>query len=202
MRNIVFKSVFALVSALAIAQPAAADNYRVSVPNVPANLQVPDGNKPYLAGSAYGTQNYVCLPSATAPAGVAWTFFGPQATLFNDDSEQIVTHYLSPNPAENETPRATWRHSRDTSTVWAVAIANSTDPTYVAPGSIPWLLLQVVGSVEGPDGGSKLTGTTYIHRVGTLGGIAPAAGCAQSSDIGKKALVPYQTEYVFYKERP
>jgi hypothetical protein len=26
--------------------------------------------------------------------------FGPQATLFNDDGMQIITHFLSPNPEE------------------------------------------------------------------------------------------------------
>src|SRR5262249_34220576 len=118
----------------------------------------------------------------------------------DDDGDQIVTHYLSPNPVESGTPRATWRHSRDTSAVWAIAIANSTDPAYVAPASIPWLLLRVAGSQFGPTGGDRMTQTTFIHRVPTIGGLAPAAGCAQASDVGKKALVPYQALYVFYRE--
>jgi hypothetical protein len=50
-------------------------------PPVPANLEVPAGNKVFLKGHAIGTQNYICLCSAS---GCAWTFFGPQATLFNE----------------------------------------------------------------------------------------------------------------------
>jgi hypothetical protein len=39
-----------------------------------------------------------------------------------------------------------------------------------------------------------------VQRVNTQGGIAPAtAGCSQAADIGKKALVPYTADYVFYR---
>jgi hypothetical protein len=178
----------------------ASEEAKVTPPPVPPNLEVGPEYKAYLEGHAYGTQNYVCLPSAT---GVAWTLFGPQATLFNDDNGQIMTHFLSPNPVENGTPRATWQHSRDTSSVWALATpaTTSTDPNYVAPGAIPWLLLRVVGTEEGPDGGDKLTETAFIHRVHTAGGIAPATGCAAATDVGKRAFVPYTTDYIFYRER-
>ncbi|MGH7962780.1 MAG: DUF3455 domain-containing protein, partial [Candidatus Binatia bacterium] len=163
---------------------------------VPANLEVPTGHKAFLVGHAAGTQQYICVfPGAPAP----WAFFGPQATLFNNNDRQLITHFLSPNPVESGTPRATWQDSRDTSTVWATAIASSTDPNFVAPGAIPWLLLQVVGAQEGPTGGHRLTGTTFIQRLTTAGGIAPATGCLLSTDIGKKALVPYTTDYFFYK---
>ena len=190
-------SALALAAALAVAGPAAAAD-SITPPEAPANLQVPEGNTAFLAGDAYGTQNYICLP---APTGFAWTLFGPQATLFNDNLRQIITHYLSANPVENGTPRATWRHSRDTSAAWALAIASSTDPAYVAPNSIPWLLLRVVGTQFGPTGGDRMTQTTFIQRVNTVGGVAPATGCVQATDVGKKALVPYQALYVFYRER-
>ena len=85
-------------------EPAHAD--RVTPPLVPSNIQVPAGNKAFLEGRAVGTQNYICLPcpNATTPAAMcpasefAWILFGPQATLFNDDDKQIITHFLSPNP--------------------------------------------------------------------------------------------------------
>jgi hypothetical protein len=163
---------------------------------VPSNLQVPAGQRAFLIGYAYGTQNYTCLPSST---GFVWAFHGPQATLFNEANEQLITHYLSPNPAENGAQRATWQHSRDTGTVWAAALASSTDPNFVAPGAVPWLLLQVVGAHQGPTGGDKLTKTTYIQRVNTVGGIAPATGCSAAADVGKKAMVPYTTDYIFYR---
>jgi uncharacterized protein DUF3455 len=124
--------------------------------------------------------------------------------LFDDGDEQIITHFLSPNvspisPEISGTLRATWQDSKDTSSVWAKAMATSTDPAFVAPGAIPWLLLQVVGAQSGPTSGDTLTATTFIHRLTTSGGIAPATGCAESTDVGNKALVPYTANYFFYK---
>lgn len=185
-----------LAVALTIALPQAAAYDDVIPPRVPENLEVPAGNTAFLIGRAYGTQNYICLPSAS---GFTWAFFGPQATLFNADSEQVITHFLSPNPVENGTPRPTWQHSHDTSRVWAAAIGTSSERKFVAPGAIPWLLLQVTGAQYGPDSGDELTATTFIQRVNTAGGIAPATGCTLATDVGKKALVPYAADYVFYK---
>jgi hypothetical protein len=172
--------------------------YANPMPPPPAapGLEVPMGNRPFLLGHAMGTQNYICLPSGPE---FVWFFIGPQATLFGDDGKQITTHFLSPNPNENGMPRATWQLSRDTSRVWGAPIQSSSDPAFVAPGAIPWLLLQVVGVAPGPTGGHRLTETTYIQRVDTSGGIAPTTGCAQTEDIGKIALVSYTADYYFYK---
>jgi len=188
----------ALVVAFTVSLPQPAHADHVTPPPVPANIQVPAGNKAFLEGHAVGTQDYICLPSGS---GFAWTFFGPQATLFNDDDKQVITHFLSPNPFEGGTPRATWQHSQDTSTVWAFATpaTTSTDPAFVASGAIPWLRLEVVGAQDGPTGGHKLTATTFIQRLNTSGGVAPSTGCILSTDVGKKALVPYTADYFFYK---
>lgn len=175
---------------------AHADGGRIARPAVPTTLEVDAAFRPFLLSHADGTQNYVCLPAA---GGVAWTLVGPQATLFNDDVEQVATHYLSPNPQEAGVARATWRHSRDTSTVWAKAVATATDAAFVAPGAIPWLKLQIVGRKLGPDGGGKLAATTFMQRINTAGGVAPATGCASTADIGARAFVPYAADYVFYR---
>ncbi len=169
----------------ALPQPAHTDP-------MPDNIQVPAGNTAFLEGHAVGTQNYICLPSG-------WSFFGPQATLFDDDDEQVITHFLSPNPDEGGTPRATWQHSQDTSTVWAMAIASYSNPGFNARGDIPWLLLKVVGAQDGPTGGDTLTPTTFIQRLNTSGGVAPSTGCTEAEDVGKRAFVPYEADYVFYK---
>jgi hypothetical protein len=92
-------------------------------------------------------------------------------------------------------------HSKDTSTVWAVAIASSTDPDFVAPGSIPWLLLDVFGAQEGTNDGDRLVATSYIQRLNTTGGIAPGTGCSSAGDVGKRAFVPYTADYFFYRTR-
>jgi hypothetical protein len=186
----------ALIITLAIA-PATATAQDVVPPPVPANLEVEAGHTPYLLAHAAGTQNYICLPTSS---GHTWVFFGPQATLFDDDSQQVITHFLSPNPLEADTPRATWQDSSDTSSAWAVAIANSSDPNFVAPGSIPWLLLRIVGTQYGPTWGDGLTATTFIQRVNTTGGIVPTTGCKSAKDTGKKAMVPYTADYVFYRQ--
>lgn len=185
-----------LILMLATALSAAVGADHLAAPAVPTNLEVPSGYKAFLAEHAEGTQAYICLPSGD---GASWTFFGPQATLFNDKGEQVITHFLSPNPDENGTPRATWQHSRDTSAIWAVAIANSSDPDFVTPGAIPWLLLQVTGAQYGPAWGDRLTGTRFIQRVNTGGGAAPAAGCSLATDVGKKAFAAYTATYVFYR---
>jgi hypothetical protein len=187
----------AVVSLLSLLQPARADD--LTPPSVPANIQVPAGHKVFLVGYAVGTQNYICLP---ADGGVKFTLFTPQATLFKGD-KQITTHYFSPNPAEGGTVRATWQHSKDTSTVWGkVADGNSSsDPAFVAPGAIPWLLVTVVGTQEGK-GSDTLAATTFVQRINTAGGVAPATGCASSTDIGNRAYVPYTTDYLFYKALP
>jgi hypothetical protein len=202
----------------AVSQPrlAAADPKGVIVvPAVPTNLEVPVGNQVYLEGHAVGTQDYICLPcpnaitpAATCPAsGFAWAFYAPQATLFDIDvghDKQIITHFLSPNPDEGGTPRPTWQHSRDTSTVWVNSTVppaqSSTDQAFVVAGAIPWLRLPVAGTQVGPTGSDTLTKTTYIQRLDTSGGVAPEAStCATAADSGKKALVPYSANYFFYK---
>ncbi len=160
---------------------------------IPANLQVPAGNKVFLKGYATGTQQYVCQFSGTS---FTWAFFGPQATVFKENGKQILTHFLSPNPVESGTPRPTWQDSKDTSTVWAAPIPSAS--ASVTPGAIPWLLLEVVGTQDGPTGGDNLTAATFIQRLHTSGGVAPSTGCAVANDIGKKALVPYTADYFFY----
>lgn len=165
------------------------------VPPVPPDIKVPAGNTVFLKSSAIGTQNYICLPSG-------WTFLGPQATLFitfpwigGEIRQQIATHFLSPNRAESGTARPTWQSSLDTSAAWAKSIASSNDSAFVAPGAIPWLLLQVVGAQRGPTGGASLSQTTYLQRVNTSGGVMPTSACT----VGSITFVPYTADYFFYK---
>jgi Protein of unknown function (DUF3455) len=203
-QNSIKRTMLAFVCATALAvtflisllQPASA--YDLTPPSVPTNIQVPAGNKLFLVGHAIGTQNYICLP---ADGSVKFTLFTPQATLFKE-GDQVTTHYFSPNPIEGGAIRAAWQHSKDTSTVWGRVMDghSSSDPAYVAPGAIPWLLVTIVGAQEGNKGGDKLEETTFIQRVNTVGGVAPATGCASATDVGNRAFVPYTTDYYFYKK--
>ena len=186
---------------VALPPPARADH--VTRPSVPAALEVRAGNRPFLEGHGVGTQNYICLPcpnpttaAAQCPddSGFAWLLFTPEATLFNDQGKQLTTHFFGPNPAENGTIRATWQDSRDSSIVWGgQAVAVTVDPDAIA-----WLKLPMAGVQEGPTGGDTLTKTTFIQRVNTAGGLAPATGCAGPEDVGAKAFRPYTADYIFY----
>ncbi len=196
-RRLIFLAALALACLPRLAREAHAHD--PAALSVPAGLEVPAGNRLFLLGHAAGTQNYVCLPSATAPSGFAWTFFAPQATLFGPFGPQMITHFLSPNPDEAGTPRATWQSSRDSSAAWAVVFKSSADPEFVEPGAVPWLLLDVVGTRPGPTGGRALAATTYVQRVHTSGGVAPASGCGAATDVGAKTLVPYVADYYFYR---
>ena len=191
-------TIAALAAALLVSSAATLHANVIQRPDVPRDLDPGAGYRPYLVGHAVGTQDYVCLPKG---ASFAWTQYGPQATLFSDDGTQIATHFLSPNPDEGGTYRATWQHSRDTSAVWAAQAAISSESDYVEPGAIPWLLLEVKGQESGFDGGRRLTDTVFIQRVHTSGGVAPATGCIAADNVGAKSLVPYATDYYFYKAR-
>ncbi len=190
--------VTALGMALTIALPHAAHAQSVTPPPVPTDIQVPEGNEAFLLGRGVGTQNYVCQPQPTGPLGqVAWTLFTPQATLFSDLGDQLTTHFFSPNPDEGGIVRVTWQDSQDSSTVWARLTGSIPDPT--ASGAIGWLRLQTVGKRVGPFGGDTLAKATFIQRLNTVGGSAPATGCDVLADVGHKAFIPYTADYFFYK---
>src|SRR3954454_17647494 len=129
-RTPLLTSVVVAVIALTIGVQAAAPV--IVPPAVPSKLEVLDGSTAFLIEHARGTQNYICLPNGSV---FSWTLFGPQATLFDDNGNQQITHFLSANPIENGVPRATWQHSGDTSAVWAAAVQSATretDPAFVA----------------------------------------------------------------------
>jgi hypothetical protein len=122
-----------------------------------------------------------------------------QATLFGDAGEQLTSHFFSPNPVEGNTAiRATWRDSQDSSTVWAKANASSSDPAFVNPNAVAWVLLQAIGTEVGPTGGANLTRTTFVQRLNTVGGLAPSTGCDVPTDLGNKAFMPYTADYFFF----
>jgi uncharacterized protein DUF3455 len=193
--------ILGLVLATAIAAPQVARAERpqpIVPPSVPGDLELsPDEFTPFLAAHAVGTQGYVCV---AVGAVYSWKPFGPQATLFDDGGGQVITHFLSPAPY-SLVPSPTWQHSRDSSAVWGSVLKMSSDSNYVAPNAIPWLLLEASVVGEGPTGGDKMVVTRRIQRVNTVEGKAPTTGCAVANDIGKRALVPYEADYYFYKAK-
>jgi hypothetical protein len=188
----------------------------VTPPPTPTLITPPAGNTAFLVGHALGTQGYVCLPTAPGASTASWTVNNarPEATLFSKffgQDVQIITHFLSPNekPKDPTMPvpfgNGTWQSSFDSSRVWAAVLhGNAIQPSPDTPscpnsGSIACLLLETVGAKDGPTGGTLLSKTTFVQRLNTNGGSAPADGCSVSTDVGKQALVPYTADYFFYK---
>jgi len=46
---------------------------------------------------------------------------------------------------------------------------------------------------------ARLADGDHLHPAAEHSWIAPSTGCAQSIDVGSKALVPYTADYFFYK---
>ena len=189
--------VTALAVTFTLASSAVSHAQTVTPPSVPAGLEVLPPNQAFLVGHAFGSQNYECQPSASL-GRVAWTLFTPQATLFGEVRDQLITHFNSPNPDEGKgaiVVRATWQDSTDSSRIWAKATGMAT----VDPTAIPWVRLEVVGARRGPTGGDELSESTFVQRVNTQGGLAPTTGCDLLNDVGRRAFVPYTADYFFYR---
>jgi len=212
MRGLLAALAVVTLSGVAMAQDnEVALNGSIPSPVTPVAITPPIGNSAFLLGHGVGTQGYVCLPSGT---GASWTVnpARPEATLFTNlfgEAQQIITHFLSPNTNPNKfapSPlpfgNVTWQSSFDSSKVWAQtvhAIPAGTHPSCPNTGSIACVLLQVIGEEEGPAGGRLLTKTTFIQRLNTNGGSAPATGCSVAGDVGKQTLVPYSADYFFFR---
>jgi hypothetical protein len=74
------------------------------------------------------------------------------------------------------------------------------DQVSVDAGAIPWLLLSAASTSAGPDG-DRLAGTTFIQRIATTGGLAPAAADCNASTAGDRVEVPYTADYYFWKAK-
>ena len=154
-------------------------------PNVPASLQVPDGNKVEFHAYAVGVQIYTATTSPTDSTKLVWTFRAPEAVLFDADGNIVGIHYAFAGPT-----RPAWESESGSRVVGARTIA----PVTVTSNAIPWLILSAVSAdTIGP---GIFARTTYIQRVNTTGGLAPSTAPTQ---LGQEARVPYTAEYFFYR---
>ena len=187
-----------LATAFTIALPQAAHAQSLTPPPVPDRLHVPEGNEAFLIAHAFGTQDYVCAASGS---GVAFVLTTPEAVLFDNPARRVVNHFFSANPFEAGKVRATWQSTRNSSVFWGKADVVSTfvsDPDFVSPDAIAWVLLSRAGVLEGSGKGDNLAAATFVQRVNTVGGLPPSVGCNSPDDIDKTAFVPYEADYVFY----
>jgi hypothetical protein len=148
--------------------------------SLPAAVQVPAGQKVAMETVGAGDITYECRVKANTAGEHEWFFVGPDARLMDRAGRQIGRYYGPP---------ATWENM-DGSKVTAtqVAIAPS------AAGNIPLQLVKANPAM----GSGAMTGVSYIQRVATRGGVAPAMPCA-AANLGTKQVVQYQADYIFYK---
>ena len=147
---------------------------------LPDAVKVPAGNKVAMETVGVGEITYECRDKKDAAGQYEWVFVGPDAAL-NDRSGKKMGKYFG--------PPATWE-SMDGSKLTGAQVA-------VAPagaGNIPSQLVKANPAM----GDGAMTGVTYIQRVATKGGTAPAMACDAASK-GKKEIVKYQADYIFYK---
>jgi hypothetical protein len=134
-------------------------------------LNAPAGNKVDFHADAEGVQIYRWN-------GTGWIFVGPEAVLYAGEQGGVIgIHYGGP----------TWESKGGSYVVGAVI-----DRAFPSSTSIPWLLLGAVDS----GGPGIFEGITFIQRVNTVGGLAPAA---DGDYFGQIARVPYLAEYYFYR---
>jgi hypothetical protein len=139
---------------------------------------VPEGNLLAFALGAVGVQIYVCRADAT---GVfSWTFTAPEATLYGCGGE-AGTHYAGP----------TWEALDGSKVVAARVAGHSPDPS-----AIPELLLQATAH----EAAGLMANVTYIQRLETTGGLAPATGC-DAGHLGEISRIDYTATYYFYRAR-
>ena len=167
------KTLAALVACAVVPLSAAAQTM-----DVPDAVKAPSGHKAAMTLKGAGDLTYECKTNAAG--AMEWTFAGPMATLTDTKTSQAVGKYYG---------GPTWE-AMDGSKVTGKQVA-------VAPamaGSIPLQLVKADPAM----GSGAMTGITYIQRVNTKGGVAPAEPCVAAS-AGKKQQVAYQADYVFFK---
>jgi hypothetical protein len=160
-----------LSATAAITSQAGTDN---RAPEVPFQIAVEEGNKVSFHGFGVGFQVYTWN-------GASWGSAVPDATLFDEDGNIVAAHFgVQTGPA--------WQSNSGS------LVAGKLPPAalIVNNDAIPWLRLQALTT----EGHGVFVDTTFIQRVNTTGGKAPAQNGAF---VGQVARVPYTADYFFYR---
>ena len=155
--------------------------------SVPPALAVPAGATLKMVDHGVGAQIYTCTAGGGVDAGVdagattyAWVLKAPDAKLFDMSNVQVGTHGAGPN----------WTSTIDGSVVNGVKVAQVDAPLAMA---IPWLLLRASSA----SGTGVFSDITYVQRLSTTGGKAPATGC-DATTVTTEVRVDYTADYYFY----
>jgi Protein of unknown function (DUF3455) len=147
--------------------------------DIPANLVPPAGNVLLFELHANGVQIYACEADPNDASAFVWTFKAPEAELLNRRGEVVGQHFAGP----------TWQ-GHDGSAVAGEVLERADSPD---TGSIPWLLLEA----KARTGSGAFSTITFVQRLDTAGGAAPAEGC-DADHAGDEVRQPYEATYAFY----
>jgi len=157
-------------------------------PAVPTALEAPAGATVVAHFQGIGVQVYTCAASGNADAGsdggattYSWVLKTPDARLYDAACEQKGIHTQGP----------TWTSTVDGSAVVGTKTAQADSPLADA---IPWLLLRAASN----SGTGVFSSVTYIQRLNTTKGRAPATGC-DSTTTGAETRIDYAADYYFYQ---
>ena len=147
---------------------------------LPAAVQVPAVHRVVLETVGAGDITYECRDKANATGQYEWVFAAPMAAL-TDRPARSIGRYVG--------PPATWAAS-DGSAITGTQLA-------VAPAGDGNIALQLV-KANPASGQGVMSGVSHIQRVATRGGVAPASVCDAQAK-GKREVVKYQADYIFWK---
>lgn len=148
--------------------------------DLPEAVKVPAGHRVAMETVGAGDISYECRAKKDMAGQFEWVFVGPDAKLM-DRAGQTVGRYYG--------PPATWA-SMDGSQLTGAQLAVASGGN----GNIPLQLVKANPAM----GMGTMQGVTYIQRVATWGGVAPAMACGAANQ-GAKQTVPYRADYIFYK---
>ncbi|MFZ6816802.1 DUF3455 domain-containing protein [Undibacterium sp. Ji22W] len=151
----------------------------MTIPEMPVAVKVPAGHALSMLAVGTGELSYECRVKANTTVTYEWLFTGPKAVLTERNGKVIGKYYGGP----------TWE-SDDGSKVTGKQVAT-------APGTATAIPLQLVKTNPSIGQGS-MADISYIQRLNTVGGLAPAESC-NADNIGAVKTVKYQADYLFYK---
>lgn len=145
---------------------------------LPEPVRVPAGQKVMMSTTGVGEITYECREKKDMAGAHEWAFVGPVATLYSGDRKAVGKYYAGPTWEANDGSKVTGKQ---------LAVAPAT------PGNIPLQLVKTDPAM----GAGAMTGVSYIQRLNTKGGVAPAMACDAMAK-GKRQQVAYEADYVFY----
>ena len=174
------KTVLMIATAAVLSACASSPMMMKAVDNaaLPEAVRAPAGSKQMMATTGVGELTYECREKAGMAGQYEWAFVGPVATLYGGDKKMVGKYYAGP----------TWE-AADGSKVTGKQVAVSP----ASPGNIPLQLVKADPAM----GAGAMTGVSYIQRLNTKGGVAPAMAC-DAMGKGKRQVVAYEADYVFY----